>query len=1507
MRALLLLLLSAPALAAGPAASSWPQFRGDWLHASTSTVNGFTSLGNTPVRLRWSRDLGFIAGFPDRYRGPSMDGSNLYVATPNGITAVSLATGLTVWSTTVPGSGFSQPAVAADGRVYTSTAGYLMAFWAADGSMAYHRRLPGLPSAELDSLMSNTLSQMFDLAPPLLGPDGSVYILNGKELSSGSGGQHGAVAVTSTDTVRWARYAANTLHSAALSPDGTTMYFKAADGANGTVYAVDVATGGVVWRAATNNSSLNSYGHAIAVDGLGQVYTFADNYALRELDPVTGATGWTSTVTFSALHGYPPTVTADGSVDKVYVVDGSVLYAFNRTLGQYVAGLNLGSESTIGQVGPPALAGNGSLFLLARKNGRWRLFNIEPTTLALRWELDYAGVTDSNLATPAVTVGNNAVLVHTSRNGGNHLVHAFEPIGDSISMVVSSNAASMSGDVQVTTVTVTVRNSAQAPVSGVPVQLTGLAYGPSVALASPGAPAVVYTDLNGQATFQHRLDFASTARASFASQSSTMTFEVPSLAPQSIVIRPNVASTFTVTASAPSIEDNGTTIVRVTTLTITVLDALAAPVPNHPVALEALDHTANLGGLCGTPASVSLASNYLPTDGAGQAQVVHRLTVAAQNFDCAVAPDDFQNFQARVRAYAQGLAAVDFDTRETRVASLTTSFSTGTITPDVGLTTLTVTARDSGSNPVPYAIVALNNLPAAPASVFGYSIGARTGSITCLDDTHLIGYTDGSGTAAFVIRGRKTGCGGASDYDDFDDTLSTFPVYGYNVAPTSPTALLESNMLSGFIVDAPTTTPVGIAFVSTITAVNKYNHTLPYYTGANHPLVPLFAGTEVQGTGTLGTSAVTFSGATNGSVVVSSQTYNKVEQIEIKAYRSSDNKSGRSAPIDVTGPTGFVVHVPTSATAGNPFSMTVEAVDALGRRVIGYTATLSLSALQASNTAQAGAGILGTTNVNLPGNGIVTIANQTYTKAEAIKLRAFESATSKVGVSTDTLAVAAGTPVSLTLSANPQSTIASVPSVLSSEVQDLFGNKVVGATITYSVPVGSGVVSLSFSGPGAASTQAVTGALGTAQAFFISTNTLSSQANIVRAQLGALLTDTTVYNSVLITAAGGTVANLGDPRIRVDCPANSWAFNIRMAAQRKEEFSGADLALTTAAFAAQPNVFISTLAARFTAVRDGNPNAAAGNSSNKVTIHLPFSDDGSGNVTVGSYGPQSLLVPFSVLRVFKLNRATSLFEMVLDGTNLSDISSRVVSAQVLDPDGIYAVGAPAFTPLSPASSGTVTAVLAAGATAEVTVPFGAFTSATNLTVSAPSAASVPALPSGRGIRGTGLTVSVQTTNNLQPVRPVTVTIGYRASDVVGMDPDTLRIARYDPATGWVILDSRVDTLQREVTGETDHFSLFQLVSISPAQTLSSGLVFPNPFRPSQGHTALKFGQLPVAARIKVFSVSGRLLRELEADSTGQVLNWDATDKDGRKLPSGVYLALIESGSDKRTLKFAIQR
>ena len=74
--------------------------------------------------------------------------------------------------------------------------------------------------------------------------------------------------------------------------------------------------------------------------------------------------------------------------------------------------------------------------------------------------------------------------------------------------------------------------------------------------------------------------------------------------------------------------------------------------------------------------------------------------------------------------------------------------------------------------------------------------------------------------------------------------------------------------------------------------------------------------------------------------------------------------------------------------------------------------------------------------------------------------------------------------------------------------------------------------------------------------------------------------------------------------------------------------------------------------------------------------------------------------------------------------------------------------------------------------------------------------------------------------------------------------------------------------------------------------LSGAKAFPNPWRVDKhSNTSIKFAGMPGASVVKIFTVSGHEVKQLSADSQGQV-PWDRTNTSGELVASGVYIYLI---------------
>lgn len=92
-------------------------------------------------------------------------------------------------------------------------------------------------------------------------------------------------------------------------------------------------------------------------------------------------------------------------------------------------------------------------------------------------------------------------------------------------------------------------------------------------------------------------------------------------------------------------------------------------------------------------------------------------------------------------------------------------------------------------------------------------------------------------------------------------------------------------------------------------------------------------------------------------------------------------------------------------------------------------------------------------------------------------------------------------------------------------------------------------------------------------------------------------------------------------------------------------------------------------------------------------------------------------------------------------------------------------------------------------------------------------------------------------------------------------------------------------------------------------TAASGLggahCYPVPFKPSAGHTAITFTGLPRQASIKIYSLSGQLVRSLEKNDAYNYFAWDARNSRGARVASGVYIYTIKSGGQRATGKLMI--
>jgi tetratricopeptide (TPR) repeat protein len=269
-------------------------------------------------------------------------------------------------------------------------------------------------------------------------------------------------------------------------------------------------------------------------------------------------------------------------------------------------------------------------------------------------------------------------------------------------------------------------------------------------------------------------------------------------------------------------------------------------------------------------------------------------------------------------------------------------------------------------------------------------------------------------------------------------------------------------------------------------------------------------------------------------------------------------------------------------------------------------------------------------------------------------------------------------------------------------------------------------------------------------------------------------------------------------------------------------------------------------------------------------------------------------------------------------TGLNSNTSYYLRVQALNGDGTataFAVGASTHTPLPPQAvqtfwpgqqwTSTETFFAAAGPVT-LTVPPGAFSSTVTITIQTPL--DLPLCAAVPGLTETGIMVEILTTDGIEPLTSVGLSMGYGGATLPpGMDSAQLVLAYCDQAHAeWVPLFSAVDTYAKTVSAMTPHLSYFQVMQQAPSGSVSSVQVSNNPFRPRQGQQTMDFRDVPAGARLRVYTMRGELVKDLDSDASGMA-SWDGTNQSGRSVASGVYLVLIQGSGQANTIKVAVER
>jgi len=115
-----------------------------------------------------------------------------------------------------------------------------------------------------------------------------------------------------------------------------------------------------------------------------------------------------------------------------------------------------------------------------------------------------------------------------------------------------------------------------------------------------------------------------------------------------------------------------------------------------------------------------------------------------------------------------------------------------------------------------------------------------------------------------------------------------------------------------------------------------------------------------------------------------------------------------------------------------------------------------------------------------------------------------------------------------------------------------------------------------------------------------------------------------------------------------------------------------------------------------------------------------------------------------------------------------------------------------------------------------------------------------------------------------------------------------------------------------VAGEPTAPVKVQIGALPPDGITGAGN-YPNPFDSRKTQTTLVYAMRQNAdVTIKIFNVFGGLVRELSysagtagSQSGTNEVKWDGADQSGQKVSKGIYLAIIQSGGAKATLKIGV--
>ncbi len=131
---------------------------------------------------------------------------------------------------------------------------------------------------------------------------------------------------------------------------------------------------------------------------------------------------------------------------------------------------------------------------------------------------------------------------------------------------------------------------------------------------------------------------------------------------------------------------------------------------------------------------------------------------------------------------------------------------------------------------------------------------------------------------------------------------------------------------------------------------------------------------------------------------------------------------------------------------------------------------------------------------------------------------------------------------------------------------------------------------------------------------------------------------------------------------------------------------------------------------------------------------------------------------------------------------------------------------------------------------------------------------------------------------------------------------TLAIVGLNPGTHYQF---QVRAINQEGIA-TDYSSPVIGETVKPAiTTVDAVRSYPVPFRPGHGHSSITFDQMPADSTIRVYSLTGTLVKEIHAGA--EQVSWDVKNDSAEDVASGVYFVRVSGSGGDKTFKIAVQR